>query len=77
MTLMCLGGAFPKPEYIEGVKAGIIKWLAADTIPPMECITHTIVASADTRHAIATAGDDCTKRLQGWVVSIILANKVK
>ncbi|XP_019632493.1 PREDICTED: proteasome-associated protein ECM29 homolog [Branchiostoma belcheri] len=56
-----------KPEELEEVKVGIIKFLGADIFADEEIIPHLLVGMSDTRHGVATAADYEFRRKQSGI----------
>ena len=53
---------YPKPEEVEKLKVGISNYLLAEVFPAEELKIHLILASADSRHTVATVGEDAIRR---------------
>ncbi|XP_067931568.1 proteasome adapter and scaffold protein ECM29-like [Watersipora subatra] len=58
---------YPKAEEVEQLKVGVARYLAADLFPIQEVVLHLILASADTRHTVATLGEDSIRRVSSEV----------
>nr|XP_022915862.1 proteasome-associated protein ECM29 homolog isoform X1 [Onthophagus taurus] len=56
-----------KPDELEQIKLGIIKFLANDIFPNEDILIHMIVAAADTRFSIPNLADNELKKIIGVV----------
>lgn len=60
---------YPSAATIEGLKVGVTKYLCDDVLPPNEIALHLIIASADSRHTVATMGESELRRLNRYPTS--------
>lgn len=54
-----------KPEELEQIKLGIVKFLAYEIFPNEEVLLHLIVAASDTRFSVANLADNELKKIVG------------
>lgn len=57
------GSAFPSPDEVERMKSGVMLYITSDIVPVKEIVAHLIIASSDSRHTIATAGENELRRV--------------
>lgn len=58
-----LGAAFPSADQIEQMKSGVMLYITSDIVPVSEVAVHLVIGSADSRHTIATSGDNELRRV--------------
>lgn len=54
-----------KPEQLEELKLGIVKFVASGILGEQLTVPHLIIAAADTRFSVANAADSALKRIGG------------
>ena len=57
----------PSAEELEATKTGLVRFLGCGVVPEMEVAVHLVVASADTRHSVATTAEAETRKVSGVV----------
>lgn len=53
---------------IERLKSSVMLYVTSDIVPVRETVVHLIIASADSRHTIATAGDNELRRVNRYLI---------
>ena len=57
---------YPSAADIESLKVGVVEYLSGDVLPANEIALHLIIASSDSRHTVATKGENELRRLNKY-----------